>query len=305
MLIIKKLIFALPFLLFFALFCLNLSQSLQNINAIFSFNLGELLTTTWLILYLLLALMFFMIFATLSQDWKFVLPVSVLGSLVPLLFISPPNYILIVGFLVSFLIIWFTFERKLKNYLTFKATSLIIPSIKTLATLIIFISSFVFYFFVVDDLKTNGFKIPDSIIDPVIKMTTGSLPNNNLSDSAPTQLSISQDEINLLKQNPDLLKQYGLDPKVLDQPSAINYEGISQKNLIKATVNSQIQSFINPNLGILAIILAAIFFVSLNFLSSILVLILYPLIPLIFWILEKTGFITYQTEMREVKKLIV
>lgn len=260
MLIFKKLIFALPFLLFFALFCLNLSQSLQNTNAIFPLNLEELLKTVLLVLYLSLALMFFMIFATLSQDWKFILPVIVLGSAVPFLFISSPNYILILGFLISFLIINFFFQKKLNNYLTFKASSLLIPSIKTLSTLIILVSSIVFYFFISDDLENNGFKIPDSIIDPVINLTT-------------QNLNIPQ--------------------------------GLSPNDLIKTTINSQIQSLINPNLGIISGVLAITFFVSLNFISSILVLILYPLIAIIFWFLEKTGFTTYQTEMREVKKLVI
>lgn len=302
MLIFKKLVFALPFLIFFALFCLNLSQSLQNTNTLFSFDLGELLKTVLLVLYLLLALMFFMIFATFSQDWRFVLPISILGSLLPLIFISPPNYILILGFPASFMIVFFPFQNKLKNYLTFKASSLLIPSIKTLSTLIIFISSFAFYFFVASDLKINGFKIPDSIIDPVINLVTKNSPVNNL----PTQnLNISADQINLLKQNPDLLKQYGLDPGVLDQVSTNKPQAISQNSLIKATVNSQIQSIVKPNLGLLSIALAVIFFVSLNFLSSILSLLLYPLISLIFWILEKTGFIKFEVEMREVKKLVI
>ncbi|MDO8638223.1 MAG: hypothetical protein Q7R43_01515, partial [Candidatus Daviesbacteria bacterium] len=194
------------------------------------------------------------------------------------------------------------FQKKLKNYLAFKASSLLIPSIKTLSTLIILISSFVFYLFMASDLKVNGFKIPDSIIDPIINFTT----QGSASDTLPTQnINIPADQLNLLKQNPDLLKQYGLDPKVLDQVSNTNPQEISQNNLIKTAVNSQIQSLINPNLRIISGVLAITFFVSLNFLSSILVLILYPLISLIFWILEKTGFTNYQIEMREVKKLVV
>jgi hypothetical protein len=298
----KKLIFALPFLIFFGLFCLNLNNFLQNINLLFSLDLKELLKSLYLVLYLLLALMFFMIFATFAKNWKLVLPIAFLASIFPIFLITPLNYLLIFGFFLSFLITYFPFETKLNNYLTFKANSLLIPTIKSLSTLIILVSSLVFYFFASEDLKINGFKIPDSIIDPVINIASQGSASNNLSID---QLSLSPDQINLLKQNPELLAQYGLDPKILDQVTASKPQTFSQNDLIKTSVNSQFQSIISPNLWLVSIVLAILFFVSLNFLSSFLILLIYPLIYIIFWILEKTGFITFEVEMRPVKKLVV
>lgn len=302
---LKKAIFALPFLLFFLLFCLNLDLFLHNSNFLFSFNLGEIFQLVLLILYLLLSSAFFAIFVTLSMDFKIVLPVAILASLIPFFFITSSAYLLIIGFMIAFLITFFFLQKRLKNYLTFQASPLLLPSIKSLTTLIILISALVFYFNISQNLEKNGFQISDSLLDPIINMTTSGLPTSDLPQGPGPMANISTDQIELLKQNPDLLKQFGLDPKILDQVNITKTPVISPNNLIKEAVNSQIQNLIGPNIGIVAIILAVTFFASLNFLSSFLALLISPIISIIFLILEKSGFTKFEVTQREIKKLVV
>lgn len=301
---LKKLVFAIPFLIFFFLFCLNLDFFLKNSNFLFSFNIAEIIQLILLIFYLLLSSTFFAIFITLASDWRFILSVIILASFIPFFLSSSSVYILIFGFFIAFLITFFFLQKKLKNYLTFQASTLLIPSTKFLATLIILVSSLVFYLNISQSLVKTGFQIPDSLLDPIIKMSSSSL-SSGLPQGPGPMLDIPADQINLLKQNPDLLKQYGLDPKILDQVNITKSSSINQNDLIKGAVNSQIQSLIGPNIKIVAIILAVIFFLSLNFLASFLALLLYPIISLIFWILEKSGFTKFEVTQREVKKLII
>src|SRR3989344_976169 len=142
---LKKSIFALPFLLFFLLFCLNLDLFLQNSNFLFSFDLQEIFQLMLLVFYLLLSSGFFTILITLAMDWKIILPTALLTSLIPFFFITSSAYLLILGFFISFLITFFFLQKRLKNYLTFQASPLLMPSIKFLSTLIILVSSLVFY----------------------------------------------------------------------------------------------------------------------------------------------------------------
>lgn len=302
---LKKAVFALPLLFFFFLFSLNLDLFLQNSNFLFSLDLQEIFQLVLLVFYLLLSASFFAILVTFSMDFKIILPVIVLASIIPLFFITSSVYILIIGFFLAYLITFFFLQKKLKNYLTFQPSLLLMPSVKALTTMIILISSLVFYVNISQDLKKNGFSIPDSLLDPIINMTTSGLPTSNLPQGPGPMANISQDQIDLLKQNPDLLKQYGLDPKILDQVTITKTSTTPQNSFIKQAISAQINNIIGPNTGIIAILLTVLFFVSLNFLSSFLSLLIYPLISGIFWILEKVGFTKFEIEKREVKKLVV
>ncbi len=76
-------------------------------------------------------------------------------------------------------------------------------------------------------------------------------------------------------------------------------------DLIKQTVKDQVQGFIKPYLNFIPAILAVLLFLTLQSLTSILNLLIYPLLWLTFLILEKTGFTKFEVEMRQVKKLVV
>lgn len=114
-----------------------------------------------------------------------------------------------------------------------------------------------------------GFQIPDSLIDTALKMTP---------------LDAASDQNSILTQLPvaELMR-----------------------DTIKQTIKDQIQGFIKPYINFIPAILTVLLFLTLQSLTSLLNILVYPLLWLIFFILEKTGFVTFTTEMRPVKKLIV
>lgn len=83
-------------------------------------------------------------------------------------------------------------------------------------------------------------------------------------------------------------------------------DGVEQLNeLIKQTVKDQVQNLIKPYINFIPAILALLLFLTLQSLTSIINLLIYPLLWLIFLILEKSGFIKFTEEMRPVKKMLI
>lgn len=76
-------------------------------------------------------------------------------------------------------------------------------------------------------------------------------------------------------------------------------------SLVKEALKDQIQNLIKPYLGLIPAVVAALLFFTLQALTSLVSLLIYPLLWLIFLILEKIGFVKFTTEMREVKKMVV
>src|SRR3990172_10609958 len=113
---------------------------------------------------------------------------------------------------------------------------------------------------------------------------------------------IPPEQLDLLKKNPDLLKQYGLDPKLLDTLTAPQKSTAAPANLtnelIKQTVKDQVQNFIKPYLNFIPAGLAILLFFTFHAFISIANLLISPLLWLIFLILEKTGFTKFTVEQR-------
>lgn len=155
-------------------------------------------------------------------------------------------------------------------------------------------------------IAQDGFQIPDSLIDATIQFTQ---PKTDQEEPFLPQLSIPQEQLDLLKQNPDLLKQSGLDPKILDtlnqpQKSSKAPQDLSN-NLIKSAVKDQVQNFIKPYMDFIPAILAILLFFTLQSLTSIINLLISPILWITFYILEKSGFIKFTTEMRPVRKMVM
>lgn len=311
MLLIKKLVFALPFLLLLAGFVYQLNFFLGNPSIFLSLNTDILAPTGFLLGYLLLSALFFITFTTLAQNWKLSLPVILVAAGLPFLILSSPfNFILAGSLIFALIVISYSLDKKLRSYLTFQANNLLLPSIKQLVTLVILISSLLFYFAASLEIKENGFKLPDSLLDTALQFMpqtpeVGGPEGENLDLGS---MGITPQQLELLKQNPDLLRQYGLDPSILElvnnQPKGKTTK-ITTQDLVKPMLQSQMDSIIKPYLDYIPLVLTVLFFFSLQSSSSLLSIILSPLLGYIFWILEKTGFTKYQTEMREVKKLVV
>lgn len=315
---LKKLVFAPVFLIFFAFFSYELSFTLTLPNLVFSIDLGVLVQLIVLIISLILTSLFFVVFATLAFDWRLIAPISlVASSLIFIMISSPTGLIAAVACFIILCCIYLMLEQKLKSYLDFKPTVLLTPSAKNLAWFLIIISSVTYFLMVKNDIWQKGFQIPDSIIDSALKF----MPAQNTGTSfdtgtADVQLpQIPTEQLNLLKQNPELLKQYGLDPKILDslqgsdnpnsKPLPKVPPSISTEAPIKQLIKDQLATIIKPYQNFIAPILGVLFYSTLTFFSYIFSLFISPLIWLIFLILEKTGFIKFTNEQRTVKKMVV
>lgn len=310
--IIKKLLFSLPFLLSFLAFLLNFKPFLKNPTLLLELNSNVIFQSIYLVIFLLLANLFLAILITLAPNWKICLPVFGLGALSSF-FILPPlwGFLLAPALLLAFSLNYYLLGKKLAGYLSFQPIPLLSPFIKQTTILILLVITIIFYLAVDIKIKEDGFTVPDSLIETSMKMIPKETSFNVFSqeNQEPLNLAdfnITPQQIEELKKNPEVLKQYGLDPALLDEltnPQANNES--PSPNLIRTMVKSQLQSFIKPYQGYIPIILAALFFLSLSWISSLLMIIVNILLIVIFWALKIAGFTNYQTETREVQKLII
>lgn len=303
MLILKKLIFAIPFLFFFTLAYLQIPPLFKNPYFILSFKIDLFLQLAIFLTYLLLGTTCFTVFLTLSNSWKYAISVIAVSSAIPLIFIQPPiNFILAIGGFFSLITIFLFLNKELSNYLTFKPTIILKPSIKQLTTLLILTLSISFYLVVDNEIKQNGFKIPKSLIDFSLSFSQGNQDLSGISDTNINQVQIPPEQLQYLKANPQLLKQYGLDPSVLEN---LNQGQDASLDITRTLVESQINNMIRPYQNFVPLALTIFLFFNLQFGVFLLSLFLSPFIWFIFYLLDKSGFTKYQIEMREVKKLVV
>lgn len=307
MTLVKKLIFAPIFLIVFAFFVYQLTPFLKSYEFIFSLSLSTAVTLIILCLSVSISSLLFVLFATLAQDWKITLPIAFLSALIPLLFLEPAlALVLTVAAFVSFLLTFLSLESNLKSYLTFKPEALLGPAVRGLAGFLIAALCIVYFFSASKMVAEKGFQIPDSLIDTALQLTTSSQSNAQPEQASSSQ--ITPDQLALLRKNPELLRQSGLDPKSLDtlsQPKTTKTPQSLTQDLLKQTVKDQIQNFIKPYINFIPAALAVLLFLTLQSLTSILNLLIYPLLWLTFAILEKTGFVRFEVEQRPVKKLVV
>lgn len=305
---VKKLAFAPLFLIIFALFAYQFVPFLKSYDFVFSLSINTFIGLLILSFLISISCFLFVLFAALASDWKVVLPVSLLSALIPMLFMEPAlGLVFTVAIFVSFLLTYLSLDSTLKSYLTFKPATLLGPAIRHLSGLVILTFCLVYFLSAGKMIAEKGFQIPDSLIDTALKMTPMNLTTEQ--EPAPAQLpALSPNQIDLLKKNPGLLAQSGLDPKILDtlnqSKSAQAPQNLTQ-DLIKQTVKDQIQNFIKPYQNFIPAGLALLLFLTLQSLTSIINLLIYPLLWLTFFILEKTEFIKFEVEQRSVKKLVV
>ncbi len=300
---VKKGIFGVVFLGVYAGMVMMVGPLVAEGNNIFSLDLGYLNRVIEVAGLLLLSGTLFAVFGILASDWAYVLPVSLLASVAPMLLL-PVNvgYVLGVGTALSLIITYSLLSPRLKTYVNFSANQILGPSVKLLVTLLMLVISLVYFLNAKAAIDKNGFEIPDSLIETALKLS----PASEVSiDSAP-KLPISQDQINELKKNPDLLKQYGVDPKILDTINQPAKQVTNATNdLIKKTIKDQVAQLVRPYLGFIAPLFGLLFYLSLSTFTSLLMILVYPLLWLIFYLLKLSGYVHFEKEMREVQKLVV
>ncbi len=307
MVILKKLLFAPFFIISFALLVHTFNPILKSYDFIFSLSLSTLIQLITLASFFCLTSFLFVIFATISMDWKVVIPVGILAALLPMVFLNPAQgLVLSVGSLVAFTITFAILENKLKSYLTFETAALFGPSIRSLISFLVLVCAFIYFLSANQLIQQSGFEIPDSLLDTVLQFTQ---PKTDEQESASSQFSLPKEQLDLLKKNPELLRQSGLDPSILDslgkpQKGLKTPQDLSN-SLIKTAVKDQIQGFIKPYMTFIPAVLAVLFFFTVQSITAFISLLIYPLLWIIFIVLEKSGFIQFTTEMRPVKKMVV
>ena len=307
MVIFKKLIFAPFFLLVFSLLIYHLAPLLSSYDFIFSLSATTLIQLVNISLLIVISSLLFVLSAALAANWRITVPIILISAVIPLLFIPPVlALILAVTILASLFLSCLSLDNTLKSYLDFKPTKLLGPVIRNLSGLLILSFCLVYFLSTSTIVAQKGFQIPDSLIDTALKMSPTSIPTEQTLSTQPT---INSEQITLLKQNPELLKQYGLSSGMLDSLS--NPQNLIQttaqlsNDLIKQTVKEQMQGFIKPYLQFIPIILAVMLFVTLQSFISLVSLFITPVLWLIFLILEKTGYIKFEIEQRQVRKMVI
>lgn len=299
---LKKLTFAPLFLISFGLLLYHINPLFASYNIIFSLTWESFIQLVVLSSLITLTSFLFILFSSLAQDSKIILPVGAAAATISLVITPQPlSFILAVGIFISTLISYLTLEGKLKSYLTFEPNSLLGPSIRHLSGLLILVISLTFFLSTNKIIQEKGFQIPDSLIDAALKVS-GQSQSETTQQSLQPQLT--NEQITLLKKNPELLKQYGLDSKTLDSLNQPTTQKSGQE-FIKQTIKDQLQNLLKPYLGIIPALLAFLFFLSLQSLTSILTILIYPLLWITFYILEKTNFVKFEVEQRPVRKMVI
>lgn len=309
MIILKKLIFAPLFLVIFGLLLNQIKPDLESYDLVFSLTLANLFRFLLFALLTLLSAFTFILFASFAFDLKIVVPVIILASLLPFIFFPQSlSIVFLVGIAVALFLIYLTLENTLKTYVTFSPSSILGPPIRNLSFLLIIVLSLAYYLSINSLIQKNGFQIPDSLIESSLQFIPKSVIPQQPEAEQP-KIQISKEQIELLRENPKLLEQYGLDPGFLDTIDQTNGgpKTVPQitEELLRQTLKDQLDKVIKPYINFIPIILAFLLFITLLSFTSFLNIFIYPFLELIFYILEKIGFVKFTTEMRPVKKMVV
>jgi len=329
---LKKLIFA-PFFLIFITTTLFFYQKIlaQYLNVFFG-NYGGLYEFTLLAAPLLFASLAYCLFITFTQDFKYALILAVLTAFIPFAFLDFNLSIIIgVGLLMSLITSYFNLQINLKNYINFQPTTLLNSPTRMLNTFLLLTLSAGFYLNANMIIQKEGFKIPDSLIDWAVNLSTSSQMYNFKGDKRYLAQVLTQEQIELLKQNPQLLKQYGVKPEDLDSlntlptssktsapaPQVKQTEQDSPKNeslslpsgnlkdVLKKQIGGMVDQALKPYLFAIPILLAFMFYSLASLILWVLSFLIVPLLSALFYIFEKSGFVKYEKEMREVKKIVI
>lgn len=304
------------------------------------------ITLTLFILPIFLTSLFFVIFSALAQDLKIVGSVIFVSLILPFIFLPLSFTIIFLGFgFMVFLVIFYAVYNKMLHYIDFKPGALLSSSIRYLTIGLILVMSVSYFLAVNLKFQSPDFAIPDQVIDSIIKMSTSSFnPSSQLlqlqgfktTKLAQSQPTITPEQLEMLRNNPELLKQFGLDPSVLDSFNNSPSSGSTTKpsptsstrrttpstspsnipsltpNLldpssgpINSLLKGQIEGIIKPLLPFLPFLFASSFFMIIFSQLFFLTILTTPLLWFVFWILEKSKLVHFEKEMREVRKLVV
>lgn len=312
----KKLIFAPIFLAFITSLIYFYKLILDKHTQVFFGNYGGLYDFGIFALILLLSSLTYCLFVTFTQSIKYVLSLALLSISSSFIFLNTQLAIITgAGIFLSLLAGYFALKSNLSTYVNFKASSILSGPIKSINLLILLTLSLGYYLNANLIIQTQGFKIPDPLIDFAIDLSLGGANIPVLGEKYYiAQTGTFQEQLEYLKKHPELMEEYGLKPEDLETFSGLT-SGLGNetplkprsgiKDVIKTQISDSLDQAIKPYLFVVAIILAVLFFSEASFILWLLSLLLSPMLLLLFYIFEKTGFVKYEKEMREVKKIVV
>lgn len=319
---IKKLLFSPLFLISITVSLYFYKPILDKYLDVFFGAWGGLYEFSLLTIPIFFSSLCFVLFVTFTQDFKYALVIAIISAFIPFAFL-PTNLSLVIGIgiILSLTIVYFNLQSALRAYINFQPSTLPTPSIKMLNTFLLLTLTAGFYLNANSIIQTQGFKLPDSLIDWAVDMSIASSGMNFKGEKQYLAQALTPEQIELLKQNPQILQQYGLKPEDLDalnqtqktQPASetkssspsSNATTSGLKDTLKNQINNMLEQTIKPYLFVIPILLAFMFYSLGSLILWFFSLFLSPLISLIFSIFEKSGFVRFEKEMREVKKIVI
>lgn len=318
--LVKKLIFA-PFVLIAAFLAIYFYQSILNqyLDVYFK-SYGGLFEIGSLVLAIVHISVIFCLYVTFTQSFKYAAILAFVAALIPFIFLSL-NLALIIAVLVflSLILGYFNLQTNLKTYINFQPKTLLNGPIKTLNTLILLSLTVGYFLHTNSIIQTQGFKVPEPLVDWAINTTLQQQGIQVKGEKYYVAQAITQEQINLLKANPQILEQYGVNPSDLDSivitPETAKNNALKSsmpvqptlgiKDLLKSQVSASLDQTIKPYLFAIPILLALIFYGTASLIMWVISIFLPLIIIALFWIFEKIGFVKYEKEMREVKKIVI
>ncbi len=315
------------------------------LTAVIGFQQSAFITLLYLSISLVLAGLFYALIVTLAGSWEIPIFVGGFASLIPLLMIQeyPVNIIFAVGFFVSFIIGMVMLLQKLQSYLTFSPRQILAPSIGLMTLLFSLTISIAAYQTTGTKIEKEGFTIPDQLLNAAMELSgakslmgpTSLMEDSNVqgvettAESMPA-VNLSPEQIKFIQQNPSLLKQFNITPeqfnsfvksqnsgtttkktnptaKTVSPPPSISGapSDLGENDLVKSLVKNQLNTAVKPYESFMAPLIAALVFSTITFGNFILGFFTPLWLWILFSIMEKSGFVHFVKEMREVKKLVV
>jgi hypothetical protein len=297
--LLKKLLFAPLFLISLTAFFYLAKPILDPTAVLLSLDWSAFWQLTFITLALVLAGFFYVVFCTFAQNWKLVVPVTIIAAAIPFLFFPTLiNEIFAVGILITYFLIYAILTSHLQNYLSFQPNVILNSPIRNSATLIIVFFSIASFMVMKANIDKNGVQIPDQVLNTIQQVMMQSM---NPAD-ADTPL-LTPEACAVLKTNPELLLQKGVTQDQLElidpQSCKLSQTGLQKKMKEQAT------AIVSPYAKIIPYIMAFTLFLTLTSVAAILNIFLPFLIWATFSLLKAIGYFKFKTEMREVKKLEV
>lgn len=300
----KKIFFYLIFLFFFSTLIYQLSSMLIPNYLFFSFSLEIITQFLFLSSLIFLTGISFILFISLANDWK----ISFLGILASIFlsFIFLPITLAIVfsaSSFLAFLLIYFLLSIKLKKYINFNSLTFFNFSLNGFLFLFTVISSLIYFLFVNSQILEKGFKIPEPLITAAADATSEIV--------LPESVNKNLNTLNTIGQSALVLQSLGLGNQDLGliggtiNESANITKALSNQGIIRDSIEAQITKLLMPYYQFLEVILAILFFLTLQFILWVFSLFTPLVFLVLFFILEKTGAIKFVTETHKVKKIVM